>query len=55
MEQSSTLSETLSEDWFRQINGLLDGIQVQEQIVQNVSDQPAGIYDRYIFKETMYL
>ncbi len=39
MAENSTLPETLSEDWFQQINGLLDGVQVTEQIVQNAPDQ----------------
>ena len=45
MEAANNLPETLSDEWFRQVNGLLDGLQVEEQIVENVSDHPTGIYN----------
>ena len=53
MAVNNALPEALSAEWFQQINGLLDGIQVQEQIVQNGADRPAGIYNRNVFKYPM--
>ncbi len=50
MAAKTALPEALSLEGFQQINVLLDGIQVQEQIPQNVADRPAGIYNRYVFK-----
>ncbi len=46
MAVNNALSEALSAEWFQKINGLLNGIQGQEQIVQNGADRPAGIYTR---------
>ena len=46
MSENSGLPETLSEDWFQQINGLLDGVQVPEQIAQNGPDQAMQVTDQ---------
>ena len=44
--ENSIQPETPSEDWFRQINGLLDGVQMQEQIIQNPPDQAMQVSDQ---------
>ena len=43
MATNSTSAEVLSEDWFRQVNGLLDTVEVPGQITQNHQNQPTGM------------
>ncbi len=46
MAENSGLPETLNEDWFQQISGLLDGVQVQDQIIKNAPDQAMQLSDQ---------
>ena len=43
MATSSTSAEVLSEDWFHQVNGLLDTVEVAGQTTQNAQSQPTGM------------
>jgi len=43
MATSSTSAQVLSEEWFHQVNGLLDTVEVADQTPQNVQSQPTGM------------
>ena len=43
MATSSTSAQVQSEEWFHQVNGLLDTVEVADQTPQNVQSQPTGM------------
>ena len=50
MATNSNTAEVLSEDWFRQVNGLLDSVEVPGQITQNPQNQPTGMSFPFLSK-----
>jgi len=48
MSTNQSQPEVLSEEWFRQVNGLLDAVNVVEQTPQNPTPRlPSGIYFQF--------
>ncbi len=43
MATSSTSAQVQSEEWFHQVNGLLETVEVADQTTQNVQSQPTGM------------